>query len=803
MVEEIPQVISDPVGVIAGLITGIEAGLDPSQVEALVAGVAGGRAKRRKLAQALAGRPEILTDGRSPAPRALGDLLIALVKAGATTISAPVCAECGKKLRTLQRRGEDWYCWLCGPILLPCANCGDVERVHSRDRSGQPRCKKCGPGTGVDGGRDPVEIVIEVVTALDPAMSPGTIAAAVNTAATQAGKRHQLAWAVQDRPGLLTGAGAEASVPSVLRLIGKLCDAGATGIVRPPCPDCGRVIKLHRPVGGRWLCRSCVAKSRAQPCSRCGRVCEAAARDGRGLPICPNCLVSDPANLEVCVNCGRRRAVNTRSPHGPLCPGCPPLPAAECSICGQHRPCGTSRLTGLPWCPPCQNRTARCSRCEQGKPVRSGTLSEPLCRDCATPAFPDCRVCETSPRPGQCVGCRLELRLRELMTGPDGLTHPALLPLRDALAATDPPGTALRWLAKEPVATVLADIASGRRRLTHAEMDGMEQTAILAHLRSVLVATGTLPPRDEQIARLEHFVNDVLATRTDLDQRQILHRYAVWHLLRRLRRRARGQAATIQQYAVVHQHVRAAVVLLDWLAAQQLALATCRQADLERWLASDHSTHRYQAGHFVRWATRQRLAALSFPATRWQGPGRPLDEQARWDAARRLLHEDTLPVRDRLAGLLVLLYAQPVARISRLTTGHVTVDGATARIRLGPAPITLPGPIADLTRQIFNGKRGHATTGAGDPSPWLFPGGQPGRSISATHLGQRLKDLGIQPGQARSAALFQLAAELPAALLARMLGIHIDVAVAWQRASSGDWAAYAADVSRRQRPGDH
>ena len=34
-----------------------------------------------------------------------------------------------------------------------------------------------------------------------------------------------------------------------------------------------------------------------------------------------------------------------------------------------------------------------------------------------------------------------------------------------------------------------------------------------------------------------------------------------------------------------------------------------------------------------------------------------------------------------------------------------------------------------------------------------------------------------------------------------MLGIHIDVAVAWQRASAGDWMTYAADVSRRtQRP---
>jgi hypothetical protein len=30
-----------------------------------------------------------------------------------------------------------------------------------------------------------------------------------------------------------------------------------------------------------------------------------------------------------------------------------------------------------------------------------------------------------------------------------------------------------------------------------------------------------------------------------------------------------------------------------------------------------------------------------------------------------------------------------------------------------------------------------------------------------------------------------------------MLGIHIKVAVAWQRASAGDWMTYAADVSRR------
>jgi hypothetical protein len=49
------------------------------------------------------------------------------------------------------------------------------------------------------------------------------------------------------------------------------------------------------------------------------------------------------------------------------------------------------------------------------------------------------------------------------------------------------------------------------------------------------------------------------------------------------------------------------------------------------------------------------------------------------------------------------------------------------------------------------------------------------------------------------AGRIQLATDLPAAVLAKMLGIHISVAVAWQRASSGDWAAYAADISLRHR----
>ncbi|MFD5425646.1 hypothetical protein [Streptomyces sp. NPDC127084] len=44
-----------------------------------------------------------------------------------------------------------------------------------------------------------------------------------------------------------------------------------------------------------------------------------------------------------------------------------------------------------------------------------------------------------------------------------------------------------------------------------------------------------------------------------------------------------------------------------------------------------------------------------------------MDDEARWDTARRLLHDDTLKPEGRCARLLLLPYAQWPAAISRLT----------------------------------------------------------------------------------------------------------------------------------------
>ncbi|MEU6606534.1 hypothetical protein ABZ922_15955 [Streptomyces shenzhenensis] len=362
---------------------------------------------------------------------------------------------------------------------------------------------------------------------------------------------------------------------------------------------------------------------------------------------------------------------------------------------------------------------------------------------------------------------------------------------------TERAGTAMRWLSGGIVSTVLSSLGSGRRPLTHEALDKLPAGKVVEHIRSVLVATGTLPQRDEPMVRLERHVNALVTSHATAEGRKIRHRYATWHLLRRLRRRSRGNDITHTQLTVVRQHLRAAVYLLNWLDDQRLTLATCRQADLERWMTSDDVRHRREAGHFVRWALAQKIARdLSFPAVRWNGPSQAMDNEARWDTARRLLHDNTLKSEDRLAGLLLFLYAQWPAAISRLTADHIEETDGTVRIRLGAVPVELPDPVAALALQQVAVRRSHAALARTD-SPWLFPGGQPGRPISVWAMDERLRKLGIRRAETRSTALFQLATELPAAVLARTLGIDITVAVKWQRAAAEDWGAHAADVSDR------
>ena len=786
---------ADPIGTVVGVVTATRRELDPQLVSDTAGEVAPKRMMLRRLAKALVERPGVLEDGRSPAPKVVGEFLLGLRRRGAA-VAAPVCASCGKDLVRQLRRGEDWVCYLCGKRRAGCASCGAVRQVAWVDRAGRPHCGSC---PMVE--EDPTAIVVRVLTTIEPDLGADKVVGALGTVASRTTLRRQLAWAIEDRPELLTGAGAETTVPAVLRFIDQLCAAGATAIVRPACPHCGRLVRLSGSWEGFRVCRGCEARRRRVTCAGCGKLRPAAGRDDDDNVLCGHCYYQAPVNHEVCAGCGRSRPVCVRDASGPRCESCRPLTKLTCSICGEHGVCEISKLTGKPWCRACQKRRARCAGCGQLHLVRSGTRARPLCAAC-TPSDPSlwkpCPTCGEATKlvEGLCERCRICLRLDELLAGPDGAVRAELATLRRSMLEQRLE-TTLDWLQKPAVSRLLSDLGSGRVELSHDGLDAAGPVKVVRHLRAVLVSTGALPSRDEQMARLEQWVTHCVASRPDQDEQHLLGRYARWHLIRRLRRRQRQADITYSQAVNIKRHVQGAVLLLDWLRARGLSLATARQDHLDAWVAEAGPARTADVGNFVRWANAQHLASLDLPAIRWHGPSAAIDDDRRWQQARRLLRDDDLEPTDRVAGLLVLLYAQHVATISQLTVAHIEQHSEGVRLRLGHRPIEVPGPLATMLTELVANRRGHAAVGELGTGQWLFPGGQPGRPISASRLNERLAALGIHTGPARTAAIMQLAAELPAAVIARMLGIHIKVAVQWQRLASGDWAAYAANYSRR------
>jgi hypothetical protein len=81
-----------------------------------------------------------------------------------------------------------------------------------------------------------------------------------------------------------------------------------------------------------------------------------------------------------------------------------------------------------------------------------------------------------------------------------------------------------------------------------------------------------------------------------------------------------------------------------------------------------------------------------------------------------------LPLRARVAAALVLLYAQPVTRIVRLTVDDVIDDGATLTVRLGDPPSPLPEPVVRPPRLAERPKvmPRQAPRRVADPTGWCM-----------------------------------------------------------------------------------
>ncbi|MFJ9034055.1 site-specific integrase [Streptomyces sp. NPDC102274] len=728
----------------------------------------------------------------------VGKLLFALKRAGAEQLAAPVCRLCGREPRVLTFAGREWGCSVCVATPSPrvaCTQCGQDREVHGRDRHGHPYCQRCFVED------DLTAALAQVVIGIDSAVTPEAVTEALKRADQRPVGRRQITAAVIEHPELLTGEGASAPVQGVLRFIEELHAAGARAVVIPPCPACGRHKPLRQPLGAVRVCGYCAAKAQSCLCSRCGKTKPINHRNEDGTALCEPCWSGDPRNRQICVGCGNRRRVYGRTDAGPVCLQCRPRPERTCSICGRTGRGTISRATSKPLCDLCKGRWIVCSGCGDSGIVRGGTLKEPLCARCVNPD-PDfwkrCHVCNTTWQltTAPCTRCSLDARLRKVFANDNGTIAPELDLLRERLVQVDHPNYAITWLRKANVQATITALVREQPDITHTALDAMPPNKTLDHFRSMLVSVGALAFRDEGLVRLEREVNETIAGYAAGEHPRALRGFIDWHLLRRLRGRLKDQPASIQQILNVRTHLVAANAFLRWLESQGKTLSSCTQAEVDRYLSSAPSYPKHCSA-FVRWAVLRRYAraGTKAPATRWTGPAGPHDQDERWSVARKLLHDETIPAADRVAGLLVLLYAQTASTINRLTTDRVTQKDGHVLLSLGARPIQLPAPLDSLMLNLLASRA--ANTLIRHEGDWLFPGRSAGRPIHDSQLHRRMNAIGVKSRQARGAALFALAQQLPAGQLAKMLGVHVSVAVTWQRASGGDWMAYAASVAAR------
>ena len=331
-------------------------------------------------------------------------------------------------------------------------------------------------------------------------------------------------------------------------------------------------------------------------------------------------------------------------------------------------------------------------------------------------------------------------------------------------------------------------------RSPHRVLDDLPQTRHLLYLRQVLVHIGALDERDEDIEGTLPWVDELLE-RQSPSVSTIVRPYATWSVLRRARRRSKvTENRAARKYA--RSRITLAVTFLNGLEDGGRTLQEATQTDIDRWLAvGGISRHRFR--DFILWARSRALrrargavggthrpGELPRPSGE-MGPSPPLRprRQRRIDAARGRCpcpalrpHADADCPADR--------HRRRAAWRAHLAQARPQSDGPARQSATIIAE--LAGQAAAYRHSIVGSKPAR--------SPWLFPGGAPGHHARASWISEQLNcDLGLSLRRARNTALCTLAEDLPASVLADLLGIHITTATRWTKLVKRDWAQYVSE----------
>jgi hypothetical protein len=384
-------------------------------------------------------------------------------------------------------------------------------------------------------------------------------------------------------------------------------------------------------------------------------------------------------------------------------------------------------------------------------------------------------------------------RVRDLLTPEDGEILPSLRKLAEAFEAVDNPRSIITWLSRSSGARLLAAMARGEVGVTHKALDTFSQDRSAAYLRHILVHTGTLPERTEYLEQIGPWLDQLLADQPAEDAKTI-RAYAQWDVLRRARRRAASRTFTYSAGRRARTIIRIALELLAWLRERGKSLQELSQGDLEEWGTGRPGTRAYLVNGFLKWAHARRLAdKILLPVPQRAEPSHFLEDDQRWDELDRCLSDETMSLPARVAGALLFLYGLQPTRLVSLKADDVQHEEGDTYLMVGNGRLPLPPALARLTADLRDhGRIASAIGRVAKERSWLFHGVAAGRPLSESGLRRHLENAGIHTRAAHNTALVELAADLPAPVMAETLGIHIETAVKWSKYARRDWTDYLA-----------
>jgi len=473
-----------------------------------------------------------------------------------------------------------------------------------------------------------------------------------------------------------------------------------------------------------------------------------------------------------CWICDRTNWIDLELPHGVLCRGC------------------RGRVHYHP-------RT--CPVCQQRRPLAFLDDGLVVCAGCAGINSPfACRTCGSEGHPyggSRCARCILAERLTTLLTDPStGQIHTRLQPVFDELVGSERPQTGIWWLLKKKGAgtgpRLLGQMARGETAISHGTFQTLPSDRAHDYLRTLLATLGVLEPWEPHIERMTPWLDALLAP-VAAPHVDVVRQFARWHIIRHMRHSAATKGLSQAGANAARARIKVALEFLTMLGEYDATVATATQDHLERFMVTANGRAPGIAS-FVAWLRNSRInTGLTTP---WIDRGMPpvtVSDEQRWEQVERLLHDHTLRTYTRIGGLFTLLFAQPLTRIVAMRTDQVTADpDGNVLVAFTGIAIPMP-PIVDEIIRTHLLQRGKSLYRSRDTG-WLFPGGIPGQHLATENIRAGLVEIGIKPYESRKAALFQLAAEMPAPILAELIGITDSSANDWARLAARPWSSYIA-----------